>query len=140
MNIKDVGSVRAYPPKVLEAIIHGQKYLMPKYDEIEAANGLLITPDCPVNLDDPKGQARIKDFMWRVTEELGEAANCLKNKPWKQTHMPTDIDHFNEELSDALHFFIELLILAGLDTEEKVYDLYHRKNVVNQFRQESRYD
>lgn len=137
MNINDVQSQASSGDK-LEAIFKRQKELMEKYHPIEAKAGLLQTHDVPVNMHDPKGQARLKDFAWRITEEIGEAMNCLKNKPWKQTHMETDVPHYQEELADAFHFFIELLILSGIDAE-KMYDLYFRKSEVNKFRQESKY-
>lgn len=89
---------------MLQAIFNRQKSLMEKYHDIEAKSGLLQTPDCPVNLDDRRGQARIKDFSWRVTEELGEALDARSAQ-----------DHYQEELIDGLHFFVELSILAGLD-------------------------
>ena len=46
----------------LEAIFNRQEELMSKYHDIEKRSGLLQTEDCPVNLDDKRGQARIKDF------------------------------------------------------------------------------
>lgn len=89
---------------MLKAIFDRQKSLMDKYHDIEAKSGLLQTPDCPVNLDDKRGQARIKDFSWRVTEELGEALDARNQN-----------DHYQEELIDGLHFLTELTILAGKD-------------------------
>lgn len=89
---------------LLKAIFDRQKSLMSKYHDIELKSGLLQTEDCPVNLDDKRGQARIKDFSWRVTEELGEALDAKANK-----------DHYQEELIDGLHFLTELTILAGKD-------------------------
>lgn len=89
---------------MLKAIFDRQKSLMSKYHDIEAKSGLLQTPDCPVNLDDKRGQARIKDFSWRVTEELGEALDARNQN-----------DHYQEELIDGLHFLTELTILAGKD-------------------------
>ena len=77
---------------------------MAKYHHIEALSGLLQTEDCPVNLDDRRGQARIKDFSWRVMEELGEALDAKSYT-----------DHYQEELIDGLHFLTELTILAGRD-------------------------
>lgn len=88
----------------LQAIFTRQKSLMDKYHDIELKSGLLQTEDCPVNLDDKRGQARIKDFSWRVTEELGEALDAKTTK-----------DHYQEELIDGLHFLTELTILAGKD-------------------------
>lgn len=89
---------------LLQAIFNRQKSLMSKYHDIELRSGLLQTEDCPVNLDDKRGQARIKDFSWRVTEELGEALDAKANK-----------DHYQEELIDGLHFLTELTVLAGKD-------------------------
>ena len=60
----------------LEAIFARQKELMEKYHDIELRSGLMQTEDCPVNLDDKRGQARIKDFAWRVIEEVGEALDA----------------------------------------------------------------
>lgn len=88
----------------LQAIFTRQKSLMDKYHDIELKSGLLQTEDCPVNLDDKRGQARIKDSSWRVTEELGEALDAKATK-----------DHYQEELIDGLHFLTELTILAGKD-------------------------
>ena len=141
MNIKDVDN--AAPPEHVEddrlsRIFKRQHELMVKYVEIERANGVEAPTHWPLNLDLRPSQQYIKDMTWRVVEELGEAMNCLKNKPWKQTAMLTDTDHFYEELADALHFFVELLILVGMGPEE-VYDLYFRKSEVNLFRQRSKY-
>lgn len=91
----------------LQAIFTRQKELMEKYHHIEAASGLLQTEDCPVNLDDKRGQARLKDFSWRITEELGEALDAL--------YIEQDQTHYIEELIDGLHFLTELTILAGRD-------------------------
>ena len=141
MNIKDVevdSKIAENSEDMLTAIFNGQRKLMEKYHHIEKSVGLLQTEDVPVNLHSHKGQARLKDFAWRITEEIGEAMSCLKNKPWKQTQMETDVIHYYEELSDALHFFIELCILSGID-EKMLYDLYFRKHSVNLFRQRSQY-
>ena len=98
---------------MLAAIFNRQKELMAKYHHIEARSGLLQTEDCPVNLDDRRGQARIKDFSWRVMEELGEALDAKSHT-----------DHYQEELIDGLHFLTELTILAGRD-----YDTIIPKNI-----------
>ncbi len=137
MNIDDVKESEIKGDK-LETIFKRQLELIEKYHVIEKANGLLITEDVPVDLDSAKGQQRLKDFAWRVTEELGEAMNCLKNKPWKQTQMETDKEHFVEEIADAFHFFIELCILIGLDAES-LTNIYLKKSEVNKFRQRSQY-
>lgn len=91
---------------VSKAIFDRQKELMAKYHDIEFKSGLMQTEDCPVNLNDKKGQARLKDFAWRVTEELGEALDAYDND---------DTVHFKEELVDGLHFLTEMAILSGFD-------------------------
>lgn len=94
----------------LEAIFERQKELMSKYHDIEKRGGLLQTEDCPVNLDDKRGQARLKDFAWRMTEEVGEALDAL--------NVHNDVVHFQEELIDGLHFLTEFSILAGITPED----------------------
>lgn len=145
VNILDVDKMglqerfeKDYEGDRLEQIFCRQRELMEKYEPIERANGLLITDDVPVNIDSAKGQSRLKDFAWRVVEEIGEAMNCLKNKPWKQTQMETDVLHYKEEIADAFHFFVELCILSGIDHKD-IFELYFKKSEVNKFRQRSNY-
>lgn len=95
----------------LVAIFERQKELMNKYHDIEKRSGLLQTEDCPVNLNDKRGQARIKDFAWRVMEEVGEAIDARD-----------DFEHHIEELIDGLHFLTELTILTGCTPEDIVWD------------------
>ena len=95
----------------LRAIFNRQKELMEKYHDIELKSGLLQTEDCPINLDDKRGQSRIKDFAWRITEELGEAIDALENEE--------DEVHFKEEVIDGLHFLTEMTILSGYDLPSK---------------------
>lgn len=124
---------------LLESIFDGQNVLMEQYHDIEARNGAyVIMPTDMGHLDDRTVQARIKHLAFCVVEELTEATGCLKNKPWKQDMIATNVEHFQEEIADALHFFVELCITAGLDAEDLAL-LYHRKHKVNQFRQESGY-
>ena len=94
----------------LKAIFDRQRELMIKYHDIEFRSGLMQTEDCPVNLDDKKGQARIKDFAWRITEEIGEALDALTN---------SERLHYEEELIDGLHFLTEMTILTGYNIYEK---------------------
>jgi NTP pyrophosphatase (non-canonical NTP hydrolase) len=124
---------------LLATIFEGQKELIAKYHDIEQKRGaLVVEPENFGRIDHRFVQWRIKDLAYRTIEELTEATNTLKNKPWKQSEVPTDATHFYEELADALHFFIELCITAGLDAEDLAL-MYHRKHAVNQFRQRSNY-
>lgn len=107
MNITHVEATEVNGDKLI-AIFNRQKELMDKYHWIEERSGLLQTAMCPVDLDDKRGQARLKDFAWRITEEVGEAIDARANN---------DTLHFKEELIDGLHFLTEFSILAGFTPE-----------------------
>lgn len=122
MNVNDVTEVpEVKTGQTLKLIFARQRELMEKYEQIEAANGLLQTPDIPVDLNDAKGQARLKDFAWRVVEELAEAREAaiimlqgLDDDP----EAKADLTHVHEELMDTLHFLVEMSILSGITPED----------------------
>lgn len=139
VNVEDRKDVQLPEGDMLKSIFEGQKELIEKYHTIERDRGFIVVePNNYGNIDHRMVQFRIKDLNARCIEELMEAMNTLKNKPWKVSEVPTDKTHFYEEIADALHFFIELCITAGLDAEDLAL-MYHRKHAVNQFRQESKY-
>lgn len=191
-----------------------QHELARKYIPIETANGLCLTNSIPVNIDDRYGQARLKDFFWRITEELTEAvdatvehghipihtieeladalhflveayilsgfsatdwgpfcegqcrlqkilinarvpkslihgaygvihyvgcaSNCLKQRPWKQTHQLTDQEKFRKYLGFAFSHLMSCFLLAGCNHED-IFAIYWKKSEVNRFRQRSNY-
>jgi hypothetical protein len=101
LNINDIQAPSDRPEELLKAIFDKQRELLLKYRPIEKANGLLHTEDIPVNLNCRFGQAQLKDLAWRMTEEITEATDAREHR-----------DHYLEELVDALHFMVELMILA----------------------------
>lgn len=234
VNVDDIGKVKEAEAGKdrLIVIFERQQELIDKYHSIEEASGLRLSNDLPVDLHDPRGQSTLKDYAWRITEELGEAleafnlhkgmthcheelidalhflveftiyagmspqqlmperegtfrdmlshlytesniqvtdsfyyelkesggtnypsllartgmtiealaktCNTLKNKPWKQSHMLTDIPKFQELLKDTWIKFLGLCIVSGMD-EDFLLKVYLDKNAVNQFRQRSQY-
>lgn len=76
--------------------------------------------------------------MAEFIEACGLTCNCLKNKPWKQSQMITDQRKFYHKLSIEFESFIDLCMVSGF-TDKSLYDMYIRKNQVNQFRQRSNY-
>lgn len=80
----------------------------------------------------------IENQAFKTIMDIGIAMNLLKNKPWKVTHMATDEPRFMSQIVNTWHSFFRLLNLAQLDAKG-VYNLYTRKNEVNQFRQRSKY-
>lgn len=128
-------------PKIdmLEAIFMGQWNLIGRYHDVERENGcVVINPQNFGQLDQRDVQMRLKDLSQRTVEELMEAMHMLRNRPWKTSFATTNSDEFREELIDALHFFVELLITAGM-TAQDVHDVYFQKNAVNQTRLEGTY-
>jgi hypothetical protein len=136
MNINDIETEAPTDGDWLQNIFARQQELEDKYEPIETANG--NPRPASTHLDDYGRQRYIKDAAYRVVEELSEATNCLKNKPWKTTPVLTDTDHFYEEIADAFHFFIRFCIESGIDAEA-LYKLYFKKSEVNKFRQGSNY-
>lgn len=97
----------------LAAIFAAQRTTMSSFYEIEDRNMLLETKDIPVNLNDRLGQARLRNYAWRITEEVAEALNVLTIADY------TD-PAYVEEVADALHFLTEFSILAGVDSGDIV--------------------
>jgi hypothetical protein len=139
VNVTDFEHIEIPEGDMLQGIFDGQDSLLPEYRRIEKDRGaLVVEPEMYGHIDHRFVQWRIKDLAFRAIEELTEATNTLKNKQWKQSEVPTDRVHFYEELGDALHFFIELCITAGM-TADDLARIYHRKHAVNEFRQRSKY-
>ena len=80
----------------------------------------------------------IHEIALQVTINLGLAMNCLKNKPWKQTEILTDVPKFKGLMIKTFYSFITLLIWSDLNDND-ITDLYFRKSEVNKFRQRSKY-
>lgn len=152
MNTKETTSEgsKKFQGDKLDKIFHGQKELMKDYKGIsEAHYGKIFKSRVEFskeaweggehNIHTKEGNYLIRDMLNAASQEIGEAIQVLKNwKAWKQTEVPSDSDHFKEELVDALHFYVEACILAGI-TPEMLHDLYFRKHEVNKFRQTSKY-
>jgi hypothetical protein len=80
----------------------------------------------------------IKSAVTDYLVAAGLACNTLKNKPWKTTHMLTDINKFQKLTEIEFQSFIDLCKAGGF-TAESLFHMYMRKNQVNQFRQRSGY-
>lgn len=112
VNIEDVDKDKtAIAGDRLQIIFDKQEELMKKYHSIEEKSGLRLCMDCPVDLHDPKGQSTLKDYAWRFVEELGESLEAYNLHP-------ENPNHYREELSDALHFLVELSLHAGASPQD----------------------
>lgn len=204
MNILDVNDNEIEVPELniekLKGIFTRQSELHKKYGPIETRNGigLAIVEGTPFDLDNPKWQYVIKDYAWRVAEELTEAleayqernephtveelidalhfytelllicgydqhdiwerfleasesnilypiyhiglaCNLLKNKPWKNTHVPTDKARFKVHLIGGYICLLQLIMTDHLASLDDVYRVYFKKSLVNSFRIRSNY-
>lgn len=90
-----------------DSIAQLQKELIGYYIEIEG----LPTP--PINLQTKPSQLMMKDFIARITEELGEGYESLKTSSDGSLTFYL-LSNFYEELADALHFIMEAIIYAGV--------------------------
>lgn len=107
LNIENFDEPEIIPVNIWKSIFDKQREIANKYKDIENMGTLLDEKD---NVNTAFGQKWIKDFSWRVTEEIAEA---LEAKNIQHSL------HYQEEMIDALHFLTELTIIAGFD--EKLF-------------------
>lgn len=94
----------------------------------------------------PQDKARyIKDMILWTTDELHEALHELPYaKDWSKKYEKEDYNHekqwklFKEEMIDAWHFFMNIMIAAGF-TPEEIFKMYMEKSAINVERQKTGY-
>lgn len=131
-NVKDPLPLGMCQGRSLETIFDLQKTLLEGYIKIEKL------PSYPINIHVKDSQLLIKDFIARVVEELSEAFESyeklcdiylsdepLSAKPILDEKVMPLLNNFNEELADALHFFVELLIYCNIDAHS--IQAYYKK-------------
>lgn len=89
--------------------------------------------------------AYIKEYSVHLNQEVNEALYELPFfKPWKDYNgmEPEDVDRafdaFVEEMIDAWHFFMNMLLPLGVSASQ-FYDAYVKKNMINHKRQDDGY-
>ncbi len=97
-------------------------------------------PEFPVDITSKEGQRFLRSITFDAIEELIEANQHLKNR---KAHRATDLPEFDrkkyvEELCDAMHFFIEIIIASGIERHE-FCRAYFSKGEVNEKRIQSGY-
>lgn len=129
MDSRDIKEMpeKVYEEKYLEKIYELQKELLDEYVKIE---GL---PPYPVNINSKKSQVLIKDFVGRVIEELAEGYESMlevvnitkENKFFFGDIVISEIQravnhlqNVSEEMADAMHFMVELLIYSNIQPED----------------------
>lgn len=113
--------------RYLEEIYSLQKELLKNYQKIERL------PPYPIDVNTKESQVILKDLTGRVIEELAEGYEShilIKGMVEKvglnldlmdediYNNMISHLQNLNEELADALHFMVELLIYANIEPED----------------------
>lgn len=78
------------------------------------------------------------NLMWGVTYSLQKARNTLKNKPWKQTEMLTDVKLLKNNSIEGFLNLVCIFYILGFDNKD-IFEIYFKKNCVNLFRIRSKY-
>jgi len=88
-------------------------------------------PAWPIDLGDKASQQHARDLVLRGVEEMFEALQHLKNwKPHRQTEVRDfDRSEFVEEMVDAFNYFLSVLILTGV-TSEELHQMYRKKDSI----------
>lgn len=133
MDSRDIKEEPKQTNDKLEEIFSLQKNLIDGYIKIESL------PKYPINIQSKSSQTLIKDFVGRVIEELSESYESLmevdsiiqntirsngglKNISEEYSEkILSELQNASEEISDALHFFIELLIYTDISASD-IYD------------------
>lgn len=91
----------------LQEIFFHQRELMDRFHRIETTNRSDLRDRPAVitrsMLNVPMNQLRIREYAWRIVEEIGEAFNEGMNTAKK-----------HEEIADAFHFLIEMFIVCDM--------------------------
>lgn len=100
----------------LDTIFAAQEELFSRYQGIRRETGMHNISGGEVgDLQSRDVQLEIHELFGHLVRELSEAMQCLPgSKSWKQRIGPADEEQFQEEMADALHFFVEMCILAGI--------------------------
>lgn len=137
---KDAVTLLAMGSRMIDAAtVRGllkEDQLTEMWDQQEAFMHLLQEkrgfPEFPADLTSKKGQQFLKDIRNHLMEELFEAGQHLKNaKSHRATEIPEiDREAYMEELVDALHLYLELVIASGI-TKEELFEAYMKKGNTN---------
>ena len=89
-------------------------------------------PKFPVDMTTKEGQKFLKSITHDCQDELAEANQVLRNsKNHRETNVSDfDREHYVEEICDAMHYMLEIVIASGISIDE-FYEAYMSKGAVN---------
>lgn len=116
MDIRDIKETVPYPGQyALSEIFALQKVILESYIKIEGM------PRYPLDINSKESQKLLKDFSGRFIEELGEGFESyltmvdMFHRGDDESLMIPFLQNFNEEISDAIHFWLELMVFSGYE-------------------------
>lgn len=87
----------------------------------------------PVDLTTKDGQCTIRECIFNMFAELMEANAELKNKSHRMTDEKNiNLEHYKEELADALAFFLELCIMSGINSHQLFVEYCKKNDIVHE--------
>lgn len=113
MDIRDIKEQVKYPGRsAFDNILRLQMELLDNYIGIESL------PPYPIDINTKESQILVKDFTGRIIEELGEGFESylimmdMFHRGIPEEEMTPHLQNFNEEISDAIHFWLELMVYS----------------------------
>lgn len=128
----DVRNIREEVPHIKETEVLPQMYIL-GLEQLNGYRQIESLPEYPLDINNPKSQVILKDFIGRVIEELTEGFEstnevfdlCSKNG-WNMEMLNEEeyqsilnsLANANEEQADALGFFFTLLAYSNILPED----------------------
>jgi len=128
----DVRNIREEVPNIKETEVLPQMYIL-GLEQLNGYRQIESLPEYPLDINNPKSQVILKDFIGRVIEELTEGFEstdevfdlCSKNG-WNMEMLNEEehqsilnsLANANEEQADALGFFFTLLVYSNILPED----------------------
>lgn len=128
----DVRNIREEVPNIKETEVLPQMYIL-GLEQLNGYRQIESLPEYPLDINNPKSQVILKDFIGRIIEELTEGFEstnevfdlCSKNG-WNMEMLNEEehqsilnsLANANEEQADALGFFFTLLAYSNILPED----------------------
>ena len=128
----DVRNIREEVPNIKETEVLPQMYIL-GLEQLNGYRQIESLPEYPLDINNPKSQVILKDFIGRVIEELtegfestDEVFDLCSKKGWNMEMLNEEehqsilnsLANANEEQADALGFFFTLLAYSNILPED----------------------
>ena len=128
----DVRNIREEVPNIKETEVLPQMYIL-GLEQLNGYRQIESLPEYPLDINNPKSQVILKDFIGRVIEELtegfestNEVFDLCSKKGWNMEMLNEEehqsilnsLANANEEQADALGFFFTLLVYSNILPED----------------------